>query len=305
MTKTLHNLKIKNYEIILVNDGSPDNSKSIALDICNSDSRVHLIDLSRNFGHHKAMKCGLQEAIGDMVFLIDVDLEEEPENLELFINAINQDIETDIVVGIIEEKKSTFIKRFFSKLFYKTFNFLSNTKIKNNEGVSRLMKRNYLKALLSYNEKEIFYPAIWIDAGFNRKEVLITKNYDGFTTYTFKKRLEMSVEAITSYSNKPLIFIFYLGLNFILLSLCLTIFLIIKRATNQNIPIGWTSIATLILMVGGVITSSLGIIGIYLSKIFTEVKARPTYLIRRKYNNGHLINLIGLEKKYDEDTICQ
>ena len=130
------------YEIIFVNDGSPDNSISKVLQIQKKDANVILIDLSRNFGHHQAILAGLEESNSHLVFLLDVDLEEEPENLEKFLKVLNES-NADVVYGVTESRKGNFGEKIFGYLFYTIFNSLSNIKIPRNITMTRLMKKKY------------------------------------------------------------------------------------------------------------------------------------------------------------------
>ena len=271
------------YEIIFINDGSSDDSLSIAREICVADFKVCVVDLSRNFGHHRAMMTGLGLARGDRVFLIDVDLEELPESLSEFWKAMQEDPEIDVVVGELAEKTVPFLKKFSSNLFYKIFNTLSVTKISNREIVSRLMDRTYVDALIAYREKEIFFPAIWVDAGFRQKKITVTKTYDGFSTYTLKKRLTMAVEAVTSFSSTPLIYIFYLGLIFSAGAFLFIVALLFRKIFFGHVMLGWTSLMATLFLVGGIIIFSLGVVGIYVSKIYIEIKDRPNSIIRKIY----------------------
>ena len=276
------------YEIIFVNDGSPDNSLEVAKKIGASDACVKVIDLSRNFGHHRAMMCGLGYTSGTRVFLIDVDLEEQPEALGEFWREMDADPELDIVIGELEEKPAPFFKKGSSEAFYKAFNALSSVKISSRDMVSRLMTRGYVDALLQYHEKEIFFPAIWEDVGFKQKRLRATKSFDGFTTYTLRKKLVMAFNAITSFSSKPLIYISYLGLLFSMSSLAFMALLVIRRLSGQDVMLGWTSMIAVVFLIGGIIMFALGLVGIYISKIYDQVKGRPNVIVKRVYsaNNG-------------------
>ena len=271
------------YEILFVNDGSSDDSLAMARQICGFDSKVSVIDLSRNFGHHRAMMSGLQQAIGRRVFLIDVDLEELPESLSQFWEAMEEDPEVDVVVGELAEKTVPFFKKLSSNLFYQVFNTLSVTQISSREIVSRLMDRSYVDALIAYREKEIFFPAIWVDVGFRQKKIPVTKSYDGYSTYTLKKRLTMAVEAITSFSSTPLMYIFYLGLLFSAGAFLFIVALLFRKVFFGHVMLGWTSLMATLFLVGGIIIFSLGVVGIYVSKIYIEIKARPNSIIRKIY----------------------
>ncbi len=271
------------YEIILVNDGSPDNSLDVALKLHTNNYHIKILDLSRNFGHHRAMMCGIEHAQGDRVFLIDVDLEEEPENLTRFWVAMDEDPEIDVIVGELTEKTVPYFKKTSSSLFYKIFNALSSVKISDREIVSRLMNRAYVNALTEYDEREIFFPAIWVDAGFKQKTMTAAKTFDGHSTYTFRKKLVMAIDAITSFSSKPLIYIFYIGLSFSIGSLLFIIYLVMRKLLLEQVFLGWTSLMAVICLIGGIIIFSLGVVGIYISKIYIEVKARPNSIVRKFY----------------------
>lgn len=275
------------YEIIFVNDGSPDDSLTIARGVCALDPKVKILDLSRNFGHHRAMMCGITHASGDRVFLIDVDLEELPELLSSFWQAIEADPEIDVVVGQLQQKTVPFGKKIGSSIFYRVFNLLSAVRISDREIVSRLMNRAYVDALIEYREREIFFPAIWVDAGFRQQNILATKTFDGESSYTSRKRLVMAVDAITSFSSTPLIYIFYLGLIFSLGSAVFIVFLLFRKLFIGDVILGWTSLMAVLFLVGGIIIFSLGIVGIYVSKIYIEIKARPNSIVRKIYQNGN------------------
>lgn len=276
----------KNYEIVFVNDGSPDDSLAVARGICEHDSKVKVVDLSRNFGHHRAMMCGVKHALGDRVFLIDVDLEELPELLGTFWQTMETDPEIDVVVGELQEKTVPFFKKVVSSMFYSVFNALSAVRISNREIVSRLMNRAYVNALVEYQEREIFFPAIWVDAGFRQIKIPATKTFDGNSTYTIRKRLVMAVEAVTSFSSMPLIYIFYLGLLFSLSSAIFICFLLLRKLFIGHVILGWTSLMAVLFLVGGIIIFSLGVVGIYVSKIYIEIKARPNSIVRKIYQSG-------------------
>ena len=144
----------KDYEIIFVNDGSPDHSRELAIEITKNDPHVQLIDLSRNFGHHKAIMTGLMHARGDLVFQIDVDLEEEPEMLEAFYQELIK-TQADVVYGVQDKRKGGFFEKVFGGLFYRVFNFLSDVNMPPNLLMARLMTRGYVDALLLHKEYEL------------------------------------------------------------------------------------------------------------------------------------------------------
>lgn len=276
------------FEIVFVNDASPDDSLEVARRLCATDPRVKVIDLARNFGQHRALMCGMRHAGSECVFVIDVDLEEEPENLGRFWRAMEEDPETDVVVGQLDKKTLPFAKAFTSDIFYKVFNAFSPVQVSDRDIVSRLMRRSYVDALLQYGETELFLPAVWKDAGFRQKRIVATKVYDGNSSYTFRKKLTMAVDAITSFSSKPLTGIFYLGLLSSGTAALAILYLLAQKLFWGRVFLGWTSLMATLFLIGGVIIFSIGVVGVYISKIFLEVKARPTSLVRAVYQGNRV-----------------
>jgi putative glycosyltransferase len=273
-----------NYEIILVNDGSPDNSLDIAVSLYEKDSRVKVIDFSRNFGHHKAMMTGLAQAKGELVFLIDVDLEEEPELLGKFYDKFkNTDI--DVLYGVQQRRKGGSIERIFGEMFYRIFNLLSYYPIPSNIITARLMSQRYVKNLVEHKDREIFMAGLWAITGFKQMPVFVNKLSKGSSTYNFSKKISLFVNSITSFSNKPLIFIFYIGFLITFLSGIGVLTLVIRRLFFGIYLEGWSSMIVSIWLLGGLVIFFLGVIGIYLSKIFTEAKQRPYTVIRHIYEH--------------------
>ncbi|MFX4267571.1 glycosyltransferase family 2 protein [Aliarcobacter butzleri] len=273
----------EDYEIIFVDDGSPDDSLQKAVSLYEKDSRVKVLELSRNFGHHKAIMTGLSHAKGEFVFLIDSDLEEEPELLEQFWNELNKEKDLDVVYGVQETRKGGWFEKWSGGLFWKLINFMSPIKIPSNMVTARLMTKKYNQSLILYKESEIFIGGIWAHTGYRQKELRIKKGSQSETTYTLQRKLSLFVNSITSFSSKPLIYIFYIGLITTFFSTIVIFKLVIDKLFFGLAFEGWTSLIVSIWFFGGLIILVLGIIGIYLSKIFIEVKQRPYTIIRKLY----------------------
>lgn len=272
------------YELILVNDGSPDDSLEIARSLLAEDSHIVILDLSRNFGHHRAMMTGLERTKGEYVFLIDVDLEESPENLTAFWDYLTTHAEADVVIGELQTgKQGSVARRLASSWFYDLFNFLSNTKISDKELVSRLMRRKYVDSLISYQERELFIPGIWAHAGFAQHYLPAEKTFDGYSTYTLRRKLTMVVDAVTSFSSKPLLMVFYTGILFVISASLVILYLIASKFLFDYSIIGWASLVAILFFIGGLIIFSLGIVGIYIAKIYVEVKQRPNSIVKTIY----------------------
>ncbi|MBN1291785.1 MAG: glycosyltransferase family 2 protein [Candidatus Latescibacteria bacterium] len=271
------------FEIIFVNDGSPDGSLDIALSLFERYSRIRIIDLSRNFGHHKAIMTGLSHARGDLVFLIDIDLEEKPELLKEFYSEYKNSPGVDVVYGVQENRKGGYFEKISGAIFYRIFNFLSYWEVPANTTTARLMSKNYVSNLVKHRDREVYIDGLWTITGFNQKPLSVTKLSNSETTYTLFRKLALTVNAITSFSNKPLVYIFYMGVIILVLSMMYIIQIVVKKLLlHVSVP-GYTSIVVSIWFLGGLTILSLGVVGIYLSKMFMEVKNRPYTVIRAIY----------------------
>jgi putative glycosyltransferase len=270
------------YEIILVNDGSPDQSLQKAIDLHGRDPHVRVIDLSRNFGHHKALMTGLAHARGELVFLIDSDLEEDPSWLLTFHDAMRAD-NVDVVYGVQGERKGDWLERSAGRVFFGLFNQMLTHPIPVNVVTARLMTSRYVKALVSHQEREIFLAGLWVIAGFAQRPIAVQKGSRPSSSYTTRKRLSVFANAITSFSNRPLIYIFQIGMAVMMLSVVAAAVLLYMRLNGRIGVPGWASIMVSIWFLGGLIIFCVGVIGMYLAKIFTEIKQRPYTIIRADY----------------------
>jgi putative glycosyltransferase len=270
------------YEIILVNDGSPDKSLEIAISIHLKDERVRVIDLSRNFGHHRAIMTGLAHAHGDLVFLLDSDLEEEPELLLEFYETFKA-TKADVVFGVQRRRKGDFFERISGALYFKVFNLLSTHSIPANHITARLMTGRYVAALTQHQEREFVMSGLWALTGFDQVPVFVTKHHTSPSAYNLRRKFAHLVNAITSFSNKPLIFIFYLGTLIMILASLAALDMIIRRLFFGVLLEGWASLIVSIWLLGGITIFCLGVIGIYLAKVFTETKHRPYTIVKNIY----------------------
>jgi len=274
------------YEIILVNDGSPDDSLQVALEVCRAHPEVSIIDLSRNFGHHKALMTGLMHARGQYVFLIDVDLEEEPELFTGFWEELMRSPDADVVYGIQSARKGGLFERVSGHLFYWLLNLLSSVRIPSNLITARLMTHRYVEALTHYREQEVFLAGLWAAAGFVQRPLVVNKLSTSQTSYSLRRKLAILINSITSFSDRPLVMIFYLGLVITLLSAGFIAKLLIQKTWFRVGVDGWVSIVASLWLLGGITIFCIGVIGIYLSKVFIETKHRPYTTIRHIYGGG-------------------
>jgi len=271
------------YEIILVNDGSPDKSLEIAKNIALHDDHLKVISLSRNFGHHNAFMAGLSYTSGNRVFLIDVDLEEPPEDLVRFWKEMDDHQDVFVIFGIQEKRQGGLLKKLSGAVFWRMFNLVSATQVPNNILTVRLMKRQYVDELLKYQEKELFLAGIFADMGFRQRSLSVAKTYKGATAYNLIKQISLFSNAVTSFSSAPLKGIFFLGLGIAIISAMLFCIVLIRKLFIIDYQAGWPSLILSIWMMGGLTMFSLGVVGIYLYKLFREIKARPLFIVEEVF----------------------
>ena len=226
------------------------------------------------------MMAACAHATGDFVFLIDVDLEESPELLFDFWNSFHAGDDLDVCYGVQIKRKGGFLERITGDLFYKGFNFLSDIEIPKNLLTVRLMSRRYVNALLQHTEKELFIAGLWQISGFNQEGIPVEKLAKGETTYRLSQKINLLLNSITAFSTKPLYMLFYISTVILIITLTYTIFIVYMKLSYPNITIGYSSILISIWFFGGLILSSLSIIGIYIAKVLREVKGRPNYIIK-------------------------
>ena len=280
--KAAEELVAEDYEIILVNDGSPDDSLEIAVNLTQENSHLIVVELSRNFGHHKAMMIGLAHAKGGRIFLIDSDLEEEPEWLIDFSKEMLGQ-SSDVVYGVQETRKGNLFERWTGELWYILFNYLAQIDHPKNIVTARLMSRNFVQALLLHKESEIVISCLWVITGFKQTSRVVKKNSSSPSTYSTGKKINHGVNAITSFSTTPLMIIFYIGLLISTFSLFYVVYLVALKFLRDTTTDGWTSVIASIWLLGGLVILFLGVIGIYLSKVFVETKKRPLAIVRKIY----------------------
>lgn len=281
-----HVLKVincKSFEIIFVNDGSPDGSVEKLLSWKQKIPQIRIIDLSRNFGHHYAFSAGMHHAKGELIFNIDCDLEVRPSVLERFHAELTGDSELDVVYGYQKSRKGGLSERLFGGLFWKIFNWVADTQVPADLITERLMKKQYVQSLLSLGEKNLFLAGMMHWVGFKQKGVAIGKEQRrGKSTYSFRKRVRLMIEAVSSFSAYPLKMLFKLGIVITIFSFLYAFYLLFNKIMHpEEVLVGYTSIIVAILFSTGIIVLSLGLLGIYLEKMFNQTKNRPLYIIKR------------------------
>lgn len=281
--QALSDIKCDRFEILLVNDGSPDDSLAYALERRADISQLAIIDLSRNFGHHHAIQAGLQHARGELVFLIDCDLEVSPLILAKFHRKLCES-GCDVVFGYQEARKGGRFEQISGGLFWKGFNLLSDIKIPENIVTERIMSRRYVEALLQMGDRNLFLGGMMSWTGFQQIGLpVVKKQRAGGSTYTLMRRIGLMVNAVSSFSAQPLVWLFNTGITITLLSFSFAFYLIFRKLFFDDTLLGFTSLMTVMTLSLGILTTATGIVGIYLGKVFTQVQNRPTYIVRDIY----------------------
>lgn len=276
-------------ELIMVNDGSPDDSLEVAVELHKSDPRVVVVDLARNFGHHKAMMTGLAHATGDLIFLVDSDLEEPPESLSQFYELFKREA-CDVVYGVQESRRGGFFERTTGALFFAALDVLGDRPVPRNVVTSRLMTRDYVNALVSHQDREFIISDLWQVTGFRQIPVIVKKLSLSPSTYSLRNRIELAVKHVTTTSTRLLYFVLYTGILIFGLSAVLILFYLARYFASGIGVDGFTSLIISIWFLGGLITLILGILGIYIANIMSETKRRPYTLVRRIYKADTMVD---------------
>jgi len=277
----------KPYELLFVNDGSADRTAQILSAICQKDTNVKLINFSRNFGHQIAISAGMDNALGQAVVVIDADLQDPPEIILQMIEKWKEGYE--VVYATRKERKGeTFFKKWTAAVFYRLLRSMTDVNIPVDTGDFRLIDRKVCNVMKNIKEKNRFVRGLVSWAGFRQTavEYVREERFAGETKYPLCKMIKLSLDAMTSFSHKPLKLAIYLGFLFSSLSFLYLLFAIFEKLfTSYTVP-GWTSIMATSLFFNGIILIILGIIGEYIGRIYDETKNRPLYIIGSKEGFG-------------------
>ncbi|HEM5968862.1 TPA: glycosyltransferase family 2 protein [Streptococcus suis] len=276
------------FEYIFVNDGSKDRTLTVLRHLSGQDRAVRYLSFSRNFGKEAALYAGLQAAQGELVTVMDVDLQDPPEMLMEMKAMLDGNPDLDCVgTRRVSRDGEPPIRSFFAKLFYKLMNKISQVEVVDGARDFRLMRRHMVDAILSVSEYNRFSKGIFAWVGFET-EYLPYENVErvaGETSWSFWKLLSYSIEGIINFSDTPLNIASYTGFFTFLLSLVLMVFVVFKTLVFGDPTIGWPSTICIILFLGGLQLMTIGILGKYLAKVFLETKKRPIYIIKEKSSN--------------------
>lgn len=277
------------FDILLIDDASTDNSWKIICKMCDTKDNVSAIKFSRNFGKESAICAGLDNCTGDCCVVMDSDLQHPPKTIVEMYN-IWKNNDTDIVEGKKNKRQNeSFFSRFFANLFYSLLKACSNIELKNLSDF-KLLDRSVIDVIKSMPERQTFFRAVSGWVGFNKEYVYfdVAERAAGTTKWSFFSLIKLAINSITIYSALPMQLVSFFGVSFFLFSIVLSIQSMYMKITGRAVE-GFTTVIILLLMIGSILMISLGIIGMYLDKIYNEVKFRPKYIISEKTDKKYCI----------------
>ncbi|MBF0574949.1 glycosyltransferase family 2 protein [Dysgonomonas sp. GY617] len=272
------------YEIILVEDCGPDNSWGVIEEMARNNKKIIGVKLSRNFGQHYAITAGLDHVSGDWIVVMDCDLQDQPEEIvKLYAKAQEG---YDIVLAERFERQDSFFKRMTSALFYKVLSYLTGSH--QDKGVANfgIYNKKAIDVVRSMKESIRYFPTMinWI--GFNKAKIRVdhSSRYEGQTTYNLSRLLNLALDIVLAYSDKPIRLTIKLGFIISILSIIATLYTFIQWLCGDITVLGYTSLIISIWFLSGIIIFILGVIGLYIGKTFGEVKNRPIYVVSHRLN---------------------
>jgi dolichol-phosphate mannosyltransferase len=272
-------------EIVYVNDGSFDRSGEVLRKFCQEDSRIRLVELSRNFGHQLAITAGIDHARGDAIVVIDSDLQDAPEVIERMVEQWEDGFKVVYGVRTAREGESRF-KLVTAKVFYRLVNWLSDVQLPEDSGDFRLMDRQVIEVLRGMREENRYLRGMVAWVGFPQTGIPYERDprYAGETKYTLRKMLRFAVDGVTSFSERPLRMATQLGLIIMALALAFMVWILVGFAVYHDTVPGWPSLMATILFLGGVQLLCVGVVGAYVGRVYRESKDRPLYVVAERIN---------------------
>jgi polyisoprenyl-phosphate glycosyltransferase len=270
-----------NYEIILVEDSSPDNSWSIIEAIASENKRVKGFKLSRNFGQHYAITCGLDHAKGDWIVVMDCDLQDQPEEINKLYQKAKEGF--DIVLAQRVNRQDRFYKKLFSKVFYRTLGYLTGSKMDESIANFGIYNQKVVNSIKLMRESIRYFPTMIKWVGYRQIAIPIehAERVEGKSSYNYKRLLNLALDIILAYSDKPIRLMIKFGLFISMISFLMGVIFFIKYVLGQVTVQGYTSLVISIWFFSGLILSMIGIVGLYVGKTFEGVKGRPIYIIQQ------------------------
>lgn len=281
------------FEIVLVDDGSEDTSWQAIEKECSADDRVKGVKLSRNFGQHYAITAGLQQSQGQWVVVMDCDLQDRPEEIPRLWTAANQG--HDLVFARRACRADGVIKRMTSKVFYKVLGYLTDTQQDPTIGNFGIYHRKVIDAVLAMNDQVKFFATMVKWVGFNSSAIDVEhdERADGATTYSLRKLIDLALNVILSFSDKPLRLTVRLGLSISMTALAFAFYNVCMYFAGRITVMGFTSLIVSIWLLSGVMITLIGMLGLYVGRIFDQTKNRPTFIVDRLVNDAQKGEAVG------------
>ena len=282
--KVLNEISIKSFEFVFVDDGSSDKTLDVLHELVAKDKNVHFVSFSRNFGKEAALYAGLSKTCGDFISVMDVDLQDPPSLIPQMLEAIQNEGYDCAATRRVTRKNEPPIRSFFARKFYRIMGKLSNVPVVDGARDFRVMTRQYKDAVLSLIERNRFTKGIFPWVGFKTKwfEYENIERVAGKTKWSFWNLFLYSIDGIIGFSTKPLAFSAVAGILSLLVAFILIVFIILRKIIFDDPVQGWASLVCFITFFSGLQLFCTGISGLYISKIYTEVKQRPIYIIREE-----------------------
>lgn len=283
-SKVLETMNLSSSEFVFVDDGSSDKTLEVLHELSKKDSRVHFVSFSRNFGKEAALYAGLSKACGEYISVMDVDLQDPPSLLPQMLEAIQNEGFDCAATRRVTRKNEPPVRSFFARLFYKIMGKMSDVPVVDGARDFRLMTKKYKDAVLSLMERNRFTKGIFPWVGFKTKWFAYEniERVAGQTKWSFWKLFLYSLDGIIGFSTKPLAFSAIVGIISIFVAFLLIVFIAIRRIVFGDPVQGWASLVCFMTLFSGLQLFSVGICGLYISKIYTEVKQRPLYIVREE-----------------------
>jgi len=283
ITKELEILELS-YEIIFIDDGSKDKTVSIIKDYAKKDDRIKLIEFSYNHGKQAAVTAGITYSSGIYILYMDPDLQDPPHEIKRFYTEIKKGY--DVVFGVREEKMDGFFNKLFSKIFWGTLRKFTGLELPEGLAVMRMFNRKFANNFLEYKEQNRFIEGIFMHIGMKKTSIVIEQRerFAGVSKFTFKRKMNLALNAIFDFSELPLKFAVKFGFLLSLLGVASLIVILFLKLFLIDFQAGWSSLISIIIMSTGLIIFFIGILAIYIGKIYKEVKERPLFSVMELTN---------------------
>lgn len=281
LVTTIKSIKL-DYEIIFVDDGSTDNSLAQLKALHKEDKKVKIISFSRNFGHHIALTAGIDTAQGDFTVIMDGDLQDRPEEIPTIYKKLQEGY--NAVISIRKERQDSAFKKWGSNMFFFLTNKIANINMPPNQSMLRIIDKSVLAELKKFREIHFMLAGIMSWVGFKQTTCLVQHDArkHGHSKYNLRKSIMMTLDAIISFSHKPLLYISSLGIFMAFLAILYSLYIIYQKIVHNIGLAGWPSLISVTTFLGGLILFSLGLVGLYVGRVYEQSLNRPLYIIKEK-----------------------